>query len=68
MLDPDYTFTKAYGLRWDAPNETAYPSTFVITENRKIIFSHVSREHGGRVKAEEVLKSLQESKPKSGAK
>src|SRR4029078_10742260 len=23
--DPDYVFTNAYGLRWDAPQETAYP-------------------------------------------
>ena len=30
LLDPDYTFTKSYGLRWDAPKETAYPSAFVI--------------------------------------
>lgn len=30
VLDPNYTFTNRHGLRWDAPNETAYPSTFLI--------------------------------------
>jgi peroxiredoxin len=27
VIDPDYKFTNQYGLRWDAPHETAYPST-----------------------------------------
>jgi O-acetyl-ADP-ribose deacetylase (regulator of RNase III) len=27
VTDPDYTVTNLYGLRWDAPHETAYPST-----------------------------------------
>ena len=30
VVDPDYAFTNRYGLRWDAPHETAYPSTFLI--------------------------------------
>ncbi|MCL5745797.1 MAG: peroxiredoxin family protein [Acidobacteria bacterium] len=30
LLDPDYRFTNLYGLRWNAPKETAYPSTFLI--------------------------------------
>ena len=30
LLDPDYRFTNAYGLRWDAKKETAYPATFVL--------------------------------------
>ena len=34
LLDPDFTFTKSYGLRWDAPKETAYPSAFVIDSTR----------------------------------
>lgn len=25
LIDPDYTFTTAWKLRWDAPQETAYP-------------------------------------------
>jgi peroxiredoxin len=55
-LDPDYSFTKAYGLRWDAPKETAYPSTFIIGQDGKVTFEHISKQHGDRVKAETVLK------------
>lgn len=58
LLDPDYTFTTAYGLRWDAKNETAYPSTFVIGKDRKVTFAKVSTTHGGRVPAADVLKVL----------
>ena len=58
LLDPDFTFTNRYGLRWDAPNETAYPSTFVIGKNKKVVFAKVSRSHGGRSSAKEVLSAL----------
>jgi len=58
VLDPDYSFTKAYGLRWDAPKETAYPSTFIIGMDGKVIFAHVSKQHGDRVSADTVLKAL----------
>lgn len=57
-LDPDYEFTKAYRLRWEAKNETAYPSTFVIDRERKITFAKISMSHGGRASADEVLKAL----------
>jgi peroxiredoxin Q/BCP len=57
LIDPDYKLTNAYHLRWDAPKETAYPSTFVI-QDRKITFAKVSQTHGGRAKAEEVLAVL----------
>jgi peroxiredoxin len=58
LLDPDYTFTQAYGLRWDAPKETAYPSTFVLGGNGVISFAQISRSHGERVTADTVLKAL----------
>jgi peroxiredoxin Q/BCP len=58
VLDPDYRFTKAYGLRWDAPKETAYPSTLVLDTDQKVLFAKVSKTHGGRAKAGEILESL----------
>ena len=58
VLDPDYTFTKSYGLRWDKPNETAYPSTFIIAKDGKVTFAHVGHQHGDRVKAEKILMTL----------
>src|SRR6204780_681288 len=38
VLDPGYEFTNMYGLRWDAPHETAYPSTFLIDRQGVIFF------------------------------
>ena len=56
--DPDYHFTLAYGLRWDAPNETAYPATFVIDRAATVRFAQISTGHDGRAQAVDVLKSL----------
>jgi len=57
-LDPNYTMVNSYGLRWDAPRETAYPSTFVLAKDRTIKFSKISRSHGDRTTASEVLAEL----------
>ena len=64
VLDPGYTFTNLYDLRWDAPRETAYPSTFILDTDRKVRFVKISRSHGGRSTAAEVLEALQPLKPK----
>ncbi|MHC5540484.1 peroxiredoxin family protein [Singulisphaera rosea] len=58
LIDPDYTVTDRYGLRWDEPRETAYPSTFVIGTDREVRFAKISRSHGGRSKASEVIEAL----------
>jgi peroxiredoxin len=58
LLDPGYTFTQAYGLRWDEPKETAYPATFVIGRDGQITWSKVSRTHGGRTTESEVLAQI----------
>ena len=58
VFDPDFAVIKAYHLRWEAKNETAYPSSFVIDTSGKITFAKVSMSHGGRASAEEVLKAL----------
>ena len=56
--DPDYALTNLYGLRWDAPGETAYPATFVIGADGKVRYAKVSRSHGDRAPTAEVLKAL----------
>lgn len=58
VIDPDFTFTNAYGLRWNAPKETAYPSTFVIDSKNIIRYAHTSHTHGDRSSAPDVLKTL----------
>lgn len=62
LLDPGYEFTNQYGLRWDAPNETAYPSTFLIDQKGIVFFSKISKSHGGRTKAVELLDVLMKKK------
>jgi peroxiredoxin len=58
LMDPNYSFTNQYGLRWDAPNETAYPSTFVLDSKRKVMFAKISRSHGDRANNANILKAL----------
>ena len=58
VSDPGYKFTEAYGLRWDAPRETAYPSTFVIDRQGTIRYVKTSKTHGGRAKTKDLLKAL----------
>ncbi len=58
VTDPDYKMTNAYGLRWDAPHETAYPSTFILNKEGKITFEKISHEHGDRTSASDVLALL----------
>ncbi len=62
LLDPGYEFTNLYGLRWDAPHETAYPSTFLIDRQGVIFFSKIVKEHGGRTSAAEILDALPKRK------
>ncbi|MDE3067034.1 MAG: redoxin family protein [Verrucomicrobiota bacterium] len=59
VIDLDYKFTTGYGLRWDAKNETACPSTFSIDTKGKVRFAHVSKSHGDRVGATAALDALQ---------
>ena len=58
LLDPGYVFTNRYGLRWDAPQETSYPATFVIDRAGIVRFANVSRSHGGRTPVADVLSAL----------
>jgi thioredoxin-dependent peroxiredoxin len=58
VLDPDFAFTTLYDLRWNAPDETAYPATFIIDPQGEVVFAKVSRSHGGRTKASEILEFL----------
>jgi peroxiredoxin Q/BCP len=61
LLDPDYRFTNLYGLRWDAPGETAYPAAFILETDRSVRFAEISSSHGGRVTAAAIAEKLRES-------
>jgi peroxiredoxin len=62
VIDPDYKVTNQYGLRWDAPHETAYPSTFLIDRNNVVLFRKISKVHGDRTSASDVLTELERAK------
>ncbi len=56
--DPDYKMTNQYELRWDAPHETAYPSTFVLDRKGTVLFEKISHSHGDRTTAQDVLDQI----------
>jgi alkyl hydroperoxide reductase subunit AhpC len=58
VTDPDLKVVNLYGLRWDAPNETAYPSTFVIDRQGTVRFVKISHTHGDRSAAPDVLQVI----------
>lgn len=60
VTDPGMAFVTGAGLRWVAPNETAYPATFVIDKTGVVRYSNVSKTHGGRPPAADVVKALGE--------
>lgn len=62
VLDPNYALTLSYGLRWDAPQETAYPATFVIDRSGIVRYAMVSKSHGGRASAADVIAELRKLK------
>ena len=62
VLDPNYKFTNQYGLRWVKAQETAYPSTFVLDRKGVVRFSKVSRSHGDRTTAADMLGELAKTK------
>lgn len=66
VVDPDYKVTMRYGLRWNAPKETAYPSTFVIARDGEVRFRKVSREHGDRTTADEMLAEVAKARQADG--
>jgi len=68
MVDPEYAFTNLYELRWNAPQETSFPSTFVLDTKRVVKFRKISTSHGDRAATKDVLATLAElQKEKSGA-
>ncbi len=58
VLDPGYKLVNQYRLRWDAPKETSYPSTFVVNRDQKIVYAKISRSHGGRADIKEVIAAI----------
>lgn len=60
LLDPQFSFTNLYGVRWNEGEQTAYPSTFLIDEDGKIFFAKISDGVRNRTEAVEMIKLLDE--------
>jgi len=58
VIDPDFSMVNAYGLRWDAPNETSHASTFVLDRKGTVRFAKISDSHGDRTKAGDMVEEL----------
>lgn len=58
VIDNDYAITNLLGLRWNVPNETAYPAAFVIDHKGYIQYVKISDSHHGRATAGEILEFL----------
>ena len=62
VRDPEMKMIDSYGLRWVAPNETAYPATFVLDKHGRIAWSKISDSHAGRTNAQEIIEQLRKLK------
>ena len=58
VTDPAYKMTNLYDLRWDAPHETAYPTTFILDQKGTVLFEKISHSHGDRTTAQDILDQL----------
>ena len=56
VTDPGFKVVSQYGLRWDAPHETAYPSTFLISRRGGVVlYRKISHTHGDRATTDDIL-------------
>jgi peroxiredoxin len=55
LIDPAYNMVNAYGLRWDAPKETSYPSTFILDQKGIVRFAKIGHSHCDRTKAADIV-------------
>ena len=58
VRDPNLEMVTKWGLRWNAPRETAYPATYIIKQSGRVAWSKVSTNHGGRTTADELVRQL----------
>ena len=58
VCDPGMEMITSWGLRWDAPRETAYPSAYVIGASGRVKWAKVSNSHSDRATVEEILKAI----------
>ena len=63
VTDPNFKMINSYDLRWNAPGETSYPSTFILDRKGIVRFAKISHTHGDRTKASDILGKLKDLAP-----
>ena len=63
VIDPDFAVTSLYGLRWNAPGETSWPSTFIIEKSGSIYSAQIGKSHGDHPTAADVLAAINADTP-----
>lgn len=58
VRDEGMSMVDDWGLRWDAPRETAYPATYVIDRHGRVAWTKVSQSHAQRSSVQEILAAL----------
>ncbi|QDT08085.1 redoxin domain-containing protein [Planctomycetes bacterium K23_9] len=58
VADPGMKMVQSWGVRWNAPRETAYPATFIVKSNGRVAWKKVSQSHAGRSSVEEIVRQL----------
>jgi peroxiredoxin Q/BCP len=64
VQDPDRKIVNLYGVRWTAPDQHAYPSTFVIDRQGTTRFAYVGRNAGDRPAIDDVLAAVRRAESK----
>ena len=59
VLDPGFQFTNRYELRWDAPNQTAHPATFLVDQAGIVRYAKISDGVADRAGADAILDLLE---------
>ena len=58
VRDQEMKMVTEWGLRWDRPRETAYPSAYIIDRNGRVRWLKVSDNHAGRASVDEIVREL----------
>ena len=62
VQDPDLKIVNQYGVRFEAPDQNAYPSTFVIDRQGTTRYVYVGRNAGDRPAMNDVLAAVRQAR------
>lgn len=58
VTDPELKTVDMLHLRWDAKGENSYPSTFLVDKSGVVRYAKISKEHGDRAPAADVIAAI----------